>query len=110
MPIYSISKYNEHNGHPEPEKFYDQDNQLLNLIIELNKRSQDINSELGSLNININRDLYSNTKRRDYFTAIPETRIAYNLNFLEDGLHPKPLLSRVWLRKLAAHAKSNCWS
>ena len=89
--------------HKEPEQFNDQDTQLLDVISTLNTRSKEINERLQTCSPNWSRDLYSNTKHRS------RTRILYNLNLYEDGLHPKPLLPKVWFRKLAQHIKSHCW-
>lgn len=85
-------------NHKEPEQFYDQDTQLLDVISTLNSRYKEINERLQTCSPNWSRDLYSNTKHR----------LFYNLNLYEDGLHPKPLLAKVWLRKLAQHIKIHC--
>jgi hypothetical protein len=92
--------YNLKKKHKEPEKFNDQDTQLLDAISTLNTRSKEINERLQTCSPNCSRDLYYNTKHRS------RTRISYNLNLYEDGLYLKPLLAKVWLRKLAQHIKS----
>jgi hypothetical protein len=103
VPVYSIYTYNLKKKHKEPEKFNDQDAQLLDAISTLNTHSKEINERLQTCSPNWSRDLYSNTKHRS------RTRILYNLNLYEDGLHPKPLLPKVWFRKLAQHIKGYCW-
>jgi NADH:ubiquinone oxidoreductase subunit C len=103
MYQYIRFTHNVKKKHKEPEKFNDQDTQLLDVISTLNTRSKEINKRLQTCSPNWSRDLYSNTKHRS------RIRILYNLNLYEDGLHPKPLLAKVWLRKLAQHIKSHCW-
>ena len=109
VPIYSIVTYNSHRGHPDPQKFVTQDSSLLESIHNLNQKSQELNKELGTISPSFNRSLYSNTKHKTQNRQATETRYQYSLHFYTDGLHPTPLLSRVWLKKLAVQIKHDCW-
>ena len=46
VPVYSIYTYNLKKKHKEPERFNDQDTQLLDVISTLNTRSKEINERL----------------------------------------------------------------
>ena len=110
VPVYSISAYNARLNHKRPQQFYDQDSQLVQLILDLNRRSGTINQQKSTLSPNFNRNLYTNSKSWNYAQTALHTRTAYNINLYEDGLHPCPLLARVWLRKLAHQIKADCWT
>lgn len=109
VPIYSIAKYNSTHHHPDISKFADQDVDLMTEILELNTRIKNLNQELQSTSPSFNRSLYSNTKHRSQDRNFLTTRPSYNINLYFDGIHPKPLLARVWLRKLANQIKADCW-
>jgi len=109
VPVYSIVTYNTKLGHSNPSKFTNQDTDLINAVLDLNHKIGQINRQLGTRSPNFNRNLYSNTKHRSQDRSHLDTRIAYNLNLYTDGIHPSPLLARVWLRKLAQQMKFECW-
>ena len=109
-PIYSIVTYNQTRAHhPEPYKFEGQDRQLLEAIVTLNEKTEALNREHGVYSPNLNRCLYTNSKRRSFDRQALSTKRALNLKFFTDGIHPNNLLSRVWLRKLAKQIVLDCW-
>lgn len=96
IPIYSIEEYNSHRGHQHCEIFKDDDTVLQQKV-------ESFNTEVLSLNEvhtpNFSRDLLKNTKRR----RPRSVSSSYILKFKDlyiDGIHPCPLLSKVWLRKI----------
>lgn len=93
-PLYSIKKWNEHKGYTGENNTTDEDKLLHQQIEELNKQIEAINSETDTLTLKLNIDLQqSRTTRRhtEYYT---------NWKLLPDGIHPGPLVSRVWLLKI----------
>lgn len=109
MPVYSIVTYNPTRGHLDSQKFTTQDTDLLETIHELNLRGQELNKELGTISPSFNRSLYANTKHRTQDKKDINTLYHYSLQFYTDCLHPVPLLSRVWLKKLAMQIKHDSW-
>jgi hypothetical protein len=109
VPVYSIVTYNSTRDHLDSQKFTTQDTDLLETIHELNPRGQELNKELGNISPSFNRSLYANTKHRTHDKQDIKTRYHYSLHFYTDGLHPAPLLSRVWLKKLAVQTEHDCW-
>ena len=104
---YSIVKYNESKGHPHPDEFAAQDRLLFEQITKVNVKIKELNHRLGNpdtVTPSLNTDLQHRTKKKG---KPPVTK--YNYNLLKDGLHPRELLSKVWVRKLVRKASIVCF-
>lgn len=108
-PVYSISIYNSNRGFHDPTQFSTQDRDLIDTISKLNARVKALNQELGVIAPNFNKSLYGNTKHKNLDRCTYTQRYNYNFNLFSDGLHPTPLLSRVWLQKLVTQMRIDCW-
>ena len=94
VPLYSIRHWNRAKGHPHPEAFVPDDELLRQQIQELNNNLQRLNQEKGLFYPNLNIDLTisrSKNHRTEYHT---------NWKLFLDGIHPKPIVAKVWLLKL----------
>ena len=118
IPFFSIQAWNKSHNHKDPEVFYDQDCQLEQQLIEINKAIRTLNHQNFSPNFNI--DLYrtSTRQQRTYQAGTShscrqgntKSRRLYNLSLLDDGIHPNIHLSKAWLRKLTNQISRDCWT
>ena len=106
-PVYSIEKFNEHQGHPNSESFKEKDIKLLQQIEGVNERIRTINTELGrsaTVSPRFSVDLQARRKVNKKYKSY------YNYTSLTtDGLHPHRLLARVWLRRIGQRICSLCY-
>lgn len=109
-PIYSIKKWNAGKGHKNPETFNEQDEQLSEQIYQLNGIVRDLNKELGSHSPEFSSDLLKNNKHRSGSKRTPKKKRQYNFDLYKDGIHPRDLLAKAWLRKIEEQAKRDCWT
>ena len=94
-PAYSIEHYNKYHRHPHSESFHEDDIILQDKIRDLNDKIIDLNPNFARPNFSL--DLMRNT------TVNKGRRSKYNFMFKDlynDRIHPCPILSTVWLRKI----------
>jgi len=95
-PAYSIEHYNKYHRHPHSESFHEDDIILQDKIRDTeNDKIIDLNPNFAGPNFSL--DLMRNT------TVNKGRRSKYNFMFKDlyiDGIHPCPILSTVWLRKI----------
>ncbi|MEW8545299.1 MAG: hypothetical protein AB2693_17390 [Candidatus Thiodiazotropha sp.] len=104
IPIYSIKEWNRYHGDPCPELFRDQDNKLHNSLKIINDEIERINFTLGKQSPKFSLDLERSRK-----PSGKSERKYYNFLLLKDGIHPNPLLSRLWLRRIVALIRQECY-
>ena len=103
VPYFSIKEFNRHLGHRYPEEFKNQDTDLILALGKLNKKIRDINTENQTIAPKFSVDLKaSSTKGR-------RTKYYINYNVYNDGIHPKPLLAKYWIRKIEELARRDCY-
>lgn len=107
IPEYSIVSYNKYHGHHNPSSFRIADKELQSQIYTLNGKIRDINESLNTISPEFTSDL--RTKRT--FRRRRRIIVQHYTNFslYSDGIHPKNLLARYWLRKLAIYIANTCW-
>lgn len=104
IPIYSIKEYNRSLGHPNPDIFDEQDRKLATELEHINQKIRDLNTVLGTRSPRFNLDIERNRKK-------PGRRSKYRYSFSAyyDGVHPIPLLSKFWLRRVSELIKVDCY-
>ncbi|VDI33955.1 Hypothetical predicted protein [Mytilus galloprovincialis] len=131
-PPYSIKLYNKHQGHEDPNKFTEQTARLENQIFYLNRQIRRLNTQIFRVR-STNKPLkdpnnnsqtikdrnkksnlyYSPNFTRDLLrqTKFPGQKTKYYTDFkiLKDGLHPSPLLSKLWIRKILKRVVELCY-
>ena len=106
VPVYSISRYNQDRGHPNPDEFINQDATLLEIIQVLNEKIRDLNRELGwSENVSprFTIDLEARKKRNKKYVKY------YNYSLFADGLHPSEILATVWFKRIEERVYNLCY-
>ncbi|XP_021349768.1 uncharacterized protein LOC110448060 [Mizuhopecten yessoensis] len=91
VPVYSVSLYNDIQGHHNPSKFLETDAEVASQVHFLNSQIELLNTELGTTTLKFNADLRDCRKKG---------KERYFIELLEDGLHPGELLARKWFRRL----------
>ena len=105
IPIFSITEFNTTAGRKFPYCFYDQDKKFVREIEKINVVIREINDTNYKVSPQISLDLQRHTsnvrigRQRQYY---------YNYKLYRDGIHPRPLLRRLWLRKLSLIVKKGC--
>lgn len=94
-PQYSISIWNENQGHPDFESFKSNTEILNSTIEELNKSIRELNSENEIRAPKFGLDLIKSRKSNKSYSSV---KVSYSL--LSDGIHPGLILSRYWLRRV----------
>ena len=94
-PQYSISIWNETQGHPDFESFKSNTEILNSTIEDLNKSIRKLNSENKISAPKFGLDLIKSRKSNKSYTSV---KVSYSL--LGDGIHPGLILSRYWLRRV----------
>lgn len=101
IPIYSVLIWNQRRGirggNPNDDVV------LKNQVHELNLQIRNLNYELTQHSPSLGKDLYTNGKYRGI--TIPK----YNFKLYTDGIHPIPLLTKVWLTKLIVLILFDCY-
>ena len=99
QPNYIVSLYNDVHGHMKPTDFLESDEIIESRVNQLNKEIEILNQKQGVVTLKFNADLRDcRHKRKDYFFEL-----------LEDGLHPGPLLSQKWLRRIQLDVIRECY-
>ncbi|MES9904148.1 MAG: hypothetical protein ABW168_15920 [Sedimenticola sp.] len=102
-PYYSIAKWNEFKGHPDPQSFLEDDIKLKGTIDSINSHIDDLNSELNTYSPKFNADLEKTRKPKQ-----GKTRRSVNFNLYRDGIHPREALAKVWLKNINRLIQQAC--
>ena len=104
IPIFSITEWNRFKGDPVPEVFNNDDKDLRATLEKVNCEIREINRGNGKYSPVFSCDLQRSRKG-----ARQRERYYYDLSLYVDGIHPKPLLAKLWLRRIAVHIKRDCY-
>lgn len=94
-PYYSITIWNRHKGHANPEVCNDKTDELCRKLDLLNEGIREVNLQLSVRSPKLSLDMITSRKSNKSHTT---NKVSYNL--LTDGVHPSPLLCKYWLKKL----------
>lgn len=108
-PAYCIPLWNKHLKHKNPGTFNDQDSDLHHQIDHLNYQIKDLNTSVNTISPDFNIDLIHNPRRKTCRYRKTVTKHQYNFDLYKDGIHPKNVLAKVWLKKLCVQIKRDCW-
>ena len=100
IPLYSIVAWNTKAKHTDVQQFYEQDSDLEKLIIKVNRTIREINEQNNSYSPKFSSDLTLIQKCRKGNKHQPARRVQHRFDLYCDGIHSRPLLSKVWLRKI----------
>ena len=92
-------------NHPKPEIFKDQDEQLQNQIDQVNTFIQQYNTTVRARSPLLNHHLKA---RKQVRTGKGKPHKNY-YNLYTDGIHPKPILAKAWLREITEQIRKDCW-
>lgn len=109
IPVYSISKYNDYIKVQNPINIIQQDNNLLQQIKILNEKIHDLNLSLRVTSPDFNINLCTNPKHTTCRGQHSTTKLFYNFELYQDGIHPRYLLNTVWLHKISLQIRYDCW-
>ncbi|CAG2228620.1 unnamed protein product [Mytilus edulis] len=109
IPVYSIFKYNESLKVPNPEDVIEQDHNLLHQIHILNVEINKLNRSLRVTSPDFNVNLCVNPKHTTRRGQGIASKLSYNFELYQDGIHPRYLLNTVWLHKLVLQIRFDCW-
>ena len=107
IPHYSIVRWNTTRGHRQPEVFATQDNTLheqieaINQVIHTLNREQGVRSPLLTVHLRARKQVKRGKNK--------PTKDIINFNLLSDGIHPSPLLAKVWLKEIAMRISVDCY-
>ena len=107
IPHYSIVHWNTARNHPKPETFKEQDEQLQQQIDDINKFIYQYNTTQHVRSLPLNNHLKAR-KQAPRGRNKPH-KAYYNYNLYTDGIHPKPILARAWLKEINEQMKKDCW-
>lgn len=104
VPILSIKEYNKFWGHENPEIFEDQDRTLQSCLKIVNEEIQRLNFVNDKHSPNFSVDIWRCRKNRG-----KQPKYFYNYVLFKDGVHPRPLLAKLWLKRIAALIRQDCY-
>ena len=109
IPHYTIVQWNTSRNHPKREIFKDQDEQRQNQIdqVGLNTLIHQYNTTLQACSPLLNHHLKARKQVRKG-KGKPHKNY-YNYNLYTDGIHPKPILAKAWLREITEQIRKDCW-
>jgi hypothetical protein len=87
--------------------FKDQDEQLQNQINQVNTFIQQYNTTLQARSPLLNHHLKARKQVRRG-KGKPH-KSYYNYNLYIDGINPKPILAKAWLREITEQIRKDCW-
>lgn len=103
IPPYSIQRWNKTQGHKQPDIFAEDDQNLQDQLYQLNKYIREINnSETKSPKFEY--DIRKISKRK----GGTDEYLNFNL-YADDGVHPSPTLSKLWLRRICTKILERCF-
>ena len=104
IPGFCIREYNKVHGHENPALLKDHDEGLKTAIKLVNESIRAINSRNGKKSPNFNAAIEKTRKNNS-----KPNKYRWTFNQFLDGMHPNPLLSRYWLRKIAEVIRKECY-
>ena len=108
VPIYSINRWNVAHGHDDTDPQTNID--LSTLLQDANLHVQHINDSMSKRSPKFTLDLL-NTRRVGSGNRPGRRRaVIYDYDMYLDGIHPGPLLSKYWLRKIQENIQATCFS
>ena len=99
-PYFSIKYWNAYKGHKHPDSFNLDDVKLHEQVDELNRRIALINEENRCAAPRFNTDSERARRKRG------DTGYYTNWRLYKDGIHPRELLAKAWMYKLAFYTVS----
>ena len=87
-----------------PQVFQNDDHTLCAIVKKVNNAIKEINLENGKHSPVFNCDLERSRKG-----TWQNERYYLNFSLYADGIHPNPLLAKLWLRRIAAQIKRDCY-
>ena len=94
--------WNSHKGHPDPEKINDKP--INEQVRSVNNLVEEANSILGYKSPKIFQDLVKTSKRKGRGDKAT-TKYTFDPKVLTDGVHPGPLISSKWTRRIIESTK-----
>jgi hypothetical protein len=107
VPSISIQHWNYSQGHTNYKDYEDQDKKLELHLDILNEEIRKVNGS-GNKSPRFMQDLWRGSKGHN---PRSHTKTYTDLSLLKrDGVHPKKILSRLWLRRIATKILTDCFS
>jgi hypothetical protein len=107
VPLISIQHWNYSQGHTNYKDYEDQDKKLELHLDILNEEIRKVNGS-GDRSPRFMEDLWRGSKGHN---PRSHTKTYTDLSLLKrDGVHPKKILSRLWLRRIATKILTDCFS
>ena len=103
IPLYSIRKWNETKGHPNPDCLFSHDLALYERLSLVNDYIKQVNEKINMKSQRFRLDLRRTRKSK---TRSNYRRVGITFSGYKDGIHPEPLLARCWLKELL----NRCWA
>lgn len=105
IPVFCIRAFNKYHGHREAEIFEEQDKNLHLAIECVNKEIRKINRSNIKISPKFNCDLQITRKNNSKYN-----KYRFNFSQFRDGIHPNPLLSKYWLRRISEIVDLHCFT
>ena len=105
IPPYRIREWNKAKGHPDPDSFLSQDLALYERLSLVNDYIKELNSRISKKSPRFTLDLRrtrKSKKRSNY------KRVSITFSGYKDGIYPKPLLARCWLKGIVKLILRDC--
>ena len=107
VPSLSIQHWNHSRGHKNFKEFIEQDKKLELQLDQLNIKIRELNKS-DNRSPRFMLDLWRGSKGHNKKSV---TKTYTDLNLLEkDGVHPKPVLARLWMRRIVTKVYEDCFS
>lgn len=104
IPPYSLQAWNKSRGHRDPFSFQSQDLILHQRICLINDYIRGINHSKDVVSPRFNLDLHRYRKS----SGSNQGRTSINFSNYKDGVHPKPLLARCWMKRIVLRIFTDC--
>lgn len=104
-PCFSIRMYNEYKG-ANPDNYKEQDALLDDQVFEVNEVIRRLSYECDDIAPPKLNEILHHSRKPKGQSATPYT----NFGLYLDGIHPKPLLARAWMRKIEYAVCNRCYS
>ena len=109
IPLYSIAAWNWAAGKEDINPYYEQNKILEGQLIKVNRKIRVFNESVNSYSPKFSSDLTLIQKHRKGDHHQVFRRVQHRFDLYSDGIHPRQLLSRVWLRKIEQQLIVDCW-
>lgn len=104
IPPYSIQTWNQSKGHRDPSSFLSRDLILYERICIVNDYIKSVNEQVGAISPRFKLDLYRKRKGK----GASHGRTSINFSNYTDGVHPKSLLARCWMKRIVLLVFRDC--